>query len=53
MVQNHKDLLIGPLTVNDVAVSICLLFPGLRYHQTALYSGRTVQAVPGKTNENP
>lgn len=39
--------------MNDVAVSMCLLFPGLGYLQTALYSGRTVQAIPRKTHENP
>lgn len=43
-----------PLRVNDVAVSICFLFPGLGYHhQAALDPGRTVQAIPGKAHENP
>lgn len=40
-----------PLRVNDV--SMCFLFPGLGYHQAALNTGRTVQAIPGKAHENP
>lgn len=46
------ERLTGPLMMINVADTMCLLFPGPGYHQTAIYSGWTVQAVPGKANEN-
>lgn len=42
-----------PLRVKDVAVTMFFFFPGHGYHQAALYTRRTVQAIPRKTNENP